>query len=1069
MGCAAVLLLCVIASTAVGSRPEGLSQNDWDIINRKAQQVLFAVKPNPKSPDVASGINPSHNFMLSFDGNGVHVQPEDPNKEQLNDSQKRLWELGLRLVGYGYGQRINDAGEAYEVSAVGKRVELKRVNITEWYVNGEEGVEHGFDIIAPPDSFQSTRIDPLRVELAFDTGLQPILESGGQSLRFEDKTGLTRLRYGHLYVFDTEGKELPARFKHSAVNGSRLVIEVDDFQAVYPITVDPLLTNEVVRLEASDGSTSDHFGADVAVDGDTVAIGAPDYSLVDNFAGTVYIFERDEGGTNNWGLVKQVFGTDVDSGARFGFAVALDGDTLFVGAPYNVDSGVSSGCVYVFSRNEGDPGNWGQVAKLVGSNREDSDAFGVVLDLDGDTAVIGSDLSNGTVPDTGGAYIFSRGAGGLGDWSETAYITTADEERDWLLLDIALSGDTVVVGTPQDSLGSINNGIAYVFERDLGGLGNWGQAAILVAEDAESQEVQLSFGKYVDIDGDTIVVGADRNDSSGAAYIFDRDNEGDWGQSAKLLPQDIAMPEGTSLPEVFGSSVAIEGDTVLIGMREGTNSGVGSGTAYIFRRDEDGPGLWGQSARLRASDGDEGDEFGYAVGLSGSSAVVGAWLDDNNLGADAGSAYIFDILGDTGSVGNVEVLEDAEDKVIDLFTAFAELAPDEDPENLIYSLRANTDPDLFSPSINNSTGMLTLDYQQNAFGVANLTISAENGGPVAEATFLVIVIPVNDPPVAFDDVAGTDEEVPVMISVLSNDTDVEDNFIGDPTLVSISATDGVNGSTEVNHQTGIVTYTPNEDFAGTDSFTYLLTDSGGATSNLATVTITVTDVNDPPVANNDSAETGEREEVVITVVNNDTDIDGTIIASTVSINEGPASGILDNRMDGTVAYTPNFGFVGIDSFTYTVEDEDGAESNIAAVTVTVISDIVNWRQLFFDQADLENPAKEADLWGDLADPDGDGLSNLLEYFMGLNPTVFNGTDLFEIEVVGNELHFVYPRATRAVVNPDLVEWSDDLQSWFTTGISETVIGDIDGVQRIQATIPLDSADRIKFVRLNVTR
>ena len=138
------------------------------------------------------------------------------------------------------------------------------------------------------------------------------------------------------------------------------------------------------------------------------------------------------------------------------------------------------------------------------------------------------------------------------------------------------------------------------------------------------------------------------------------------------------------------------------------------------------------------------------------------------------------------------------------------------------------------------------------------------------ATVDVLVLPVNDPPVATDDSDTTDEDTPVTVDVVANDTDIDGNL--DPTSVTVTS-GPADGATSVDPVTGKVTYTPNPNFTGTDSFTYEVCDTFGA-CDTAVATIDVTPVNDPPVANDDSATTNEDTLVVIDVVANDTDVDG---------------------------------------------------------------------------------------------------------------------------------------------------------------------------------------------------
>ncbi len=184
------------------------------------------------------------------------------------------------------------------------------------------------------------------------------------------------------------------------------------------------------------------------------------------------------------------------------------------------------------------------------------------------------------------------------------------------------------------------------------------------------------------------------------------------------------------------------------------------------------------------------------------------------------------------------------------------------------------------------------------------------------------------PPVAVDDSATTNEDTPVTINVLANDTDVD----GDALTVS-SVTQGTNGAVTIADNK--VTYTPNADFNGTDSFTYKAKD-GSLDSNDATVTITVNAVNDAPVAVDDSATTDEDTSVTIDVLANDTDVDGgALTVSSVTQGTNGAVTIADNK----VTYTPNADFNGTDTFTYTVNDGNaGTDTATVNITVNAVND-----------------------------------------------------------------------------------------------------------------------------------
>ncbi|MBO9998319.1 MAG: tandem-95 repeat protein [Cyanobacteria bacterium SID2] len=214
--------------------------------------------------------------------------------------------------------------------------------------------------------------------------------------------------------------------------------------------------------------------------------------------------------------------------------------------------------------------------------------------------------------------------------------------------------------------------------------------------------------------------------------------------------------------------------------------------------------------------------------------------------------------------------------------------------------------------------------------------------------------PTNVPPIANDDVSNTLANTAVTLNLTANDTD-SDGAIVPSTAIVLS--EPIGGSL-LNNGDGRVTYTPNLHFTGTDTFTYTVNDNDGATSNTATIRITVAlpptppstptpvptppptptpiPTNVPPIANNDTASTPLGNTVTLDLAANDIDSDGTIEPTTLSIATSPSNGSLVNNGDGTVTYTPDALFAGTDTFTYTVEDDGGATSNIATATVTVV-------------------------------------------------------------------------------------------------------------------------------------
>jgi lysophospholipase L1-like esterase len=307
---------------------------------------------------------------------------------------------------------------------------------------------------------------------------------------------------------------------------------------------------------------------------------------------------------------------------RFGTLVALSGVTAVVGAQMSGNPTIP-GSAYVFRY---DGSGWFEQAKLTASDAAADDRFGYVVAVSGDTAVVGAfrDDDNGT--DSGSAYVFRYDGS---SWIEEQKLLASDGNigdsfGSW----VAISGDTIVVGAYLGYDGGNRPGSAYVFRYDGS---SWVEESKLAASDGEADDW---FGVSVAVSGDTAVVGAsggdDNGTDSGSAYVFHYDGSS-WIEQPKLTASDGAALDG------FGLRVAVSGDTAVVGASGDDDNGENSGSAYVFRYDGSS---WIEQPKLTASDGAALDGFGTGVAVSGDTAVVGAFFDDDN-GTNSGSAYVF--------------------------------------------------------------------------------------------------------------------------------------------------------------------------------------------------------------------------------------------------------------------------------------------------------------------------------------------------------------------------------------------------------------------------------------------
>lgn len=330
-----------------------------------------------------------------------------------------------------------------------------------------------------------------------------------------------------------------------------------------------------------------------------------------------------------WSEVQKLVPPDGSPVTRFGWSVDVDGNTLAVGRRSDDQDGLfGSGSVYVYVRAGA---SWSLQQKLRAGDPAVGDEFGHALDLQGDTLVVGSRRDDS---ETGSVYVFTRSGGA---WNQDAKLVASDGQvLDALGFSVAIDGDTVAAGAIGDDDNGDRSGSVYVFVEPPGGWSgtpaNPGtETAKLTASDGQALD---NFGSDVALDGGTLLVGAHADDDlgvdGGSAYVFTGAGAL-WNERAKLLA------DGGSVNGQFGGTVDLEGDVALIGAGNEDNVDPGTGAAYLFVRQA---GVWVQQEKLVAPDGALSDNFATSVSLSGGTYAAGAQNDDDH-GNNSGSAYVF--------------------------------------------------------------------------------------------------------------------------------------------------------------------------------------------------------------------------------------------------------------------------------------------------------------------------------------------------------------------------------------------------------------------------------------------
>jgi len=411
-----------------------------------------------------------------------------------------------------------------------------------------------------------------------------------------------------------------------------------------PTIITPIEVQATTKLVAGDGAANDNFGYDVAVDGDTLVVGArfddDDDDNDETNVGSAYVYVKQQAaadGGSRWTQQAKLRASDDNAAdGAFGYSVDVSGHTIVVSAPQHQSV---LGAVYVFVRPNVSSdattelllsGDWTQQAKLVAVDGVEGDEFGRNVVVDGDTIAVGNRFDDDVGNDGGTVFVFERINA---SWTQQAKLLASDGvAMDRFGFGLGIQRDTIVAGAYWDDG---NRGAAYVFGRTSDD-NTWTEQSKLTASDGEAgDEFAISLG----IDGDTLVLGAWRSDAGGngngrsCAYVFARSGA-TWTEQTKLFAKS------GSAENAFGRSVAISGNIIVVGAYKHIVNTIDSGAAFVFSRSSLDDN-WSEVAKVVPGDGNSEQRFGFDVGANGDSIVIGANWDDEN-GSNSGSVYLID-------------------------------------------------------------------------------------------------------------------------------------------------------------------------------------------------------------------------------------------------------------------------------------------------------------------------------------------------------------------------------------------------------------------------------------------
>lgn len=426
--------------------------------------------------------------------------------------------------------------------------------------------------------------------------------------------------------------------------------------------------NQTAKVTSPDRAENDEFGVSVSIFNDYALVGSwyqndtISDSIIVKEAGAVYCYKKDE--ANNWVMKQKISASDPDSNHWFGRSVSIYDTYCVIGSTGNTtDSNggnkiFRSGAAYIFELDN--DGNWTEIQKIVSSDRGQEEAYGYSVALDENYLVVGNyrdsqdEYGEDSIYFAGSAFIYERDENNL--WNEVQKVVASDRDySDLFGNEVSISGNYLIVGAvyeDEDANGNntlSNAGSAYIFERD--DLGNWNEIQKIAASD---RSYNTRFGFSVSVFDEYAIVGAnfdykglpgmDSLSGAGSAYVFERNSNGSWYEVQKIAASD------RSAMDHFGSSVSQSGETVLIsaaGEADGNGGGIPApdgGSAYIFEYDD---GNWSEMQKIAATDRDTADYFGFSTSIYGNSIVIGALREDEdsngqNTISNAGSAYFFE-------------------------------------------------------------------------------------------------------------------------------------------------------------------------------------------------------------------------------------------------------------------------------------------------------------------------------------------------------------------------------------------------------------------------------------------
>lgn len=350
-------------------------------------------------------------------------------------------------------------------------------------------------------------------------------------------------------------------------------------------------------------------------------VGSPYADVNGTDSGSALVYRLVPGTTNTWEVWRQLQPDSVDGNDRFGRSVSIGEDLIAVGASQDEVGGPVVGAVYIFQRDAGGVDNWGLLTRIAPTNLPASSLFGLSVDLDGDLLAVGAPKGtlSGASPAEGCVFVFGRNHGGLNAWGEIARWEPAGQTSLDCGWSVSISGDHLAAGAPgnkSETPAGSPLGAVYYLSRNVGGADAWGLAQKIVQTNITTV---ADFGYCVSMDGTLLAVGAPKlpdGSNEGQVLLYQKAASSNWWSEVYRVKPAVG-PE-----RLFGQSLSVNSGSVFVGA-VGREGGSDTGDAFLFRRGPLQTNSWSQVEKFVHPVVTSTQVYAFAVSFKRDSAIVG--------------------------------------------------------------------------------------------------------------------------------------------------------------------------------------------------------------------------------------------------------------------------------------------------------------------------------------------------------------------------------------------------------------------------------------------------------------